>query len=178
MLASCTQCGTRYNLDDKKIAGHPKVQFKCTKCGKANIVDVVPEVDQTQAVSPLPGFAQGGRSYAGEDTATATDPGLCLPVNAEISLVILSGPAKGLKYTLTKPRVVLGRGGADLELNDLGISRWHCAIEVKDNIVRLRDLESTNGIFMGDERVRVAELADQAEFRIGSTLIRVHITPK
>jgi pSer/pThr/pTyr-binding forkhead associated (FHA) protein len=73
---------------------------------------------------------------------------------------------------------VLGRSGADLAINDSEISRWHCSIEVKDDVVRLRDLESTNGTFFADERVRVAELQHLSEFRIGTTVIMLSITPK
>ena len=32
---------------------------------------------------------------------------------------------------------------ADIIINDKEISRWHCAIEIKDDVIRLRDLEST-----------------------------------
>jgi pSer/pThr/pTyr-binding forkhead associated (FHA) protein len=42
----------------------------------------------------------------------------------------------------------------------------------------LRDLDSTNGTFYEEERVRAAMLVNDAEFRIGETLLRVSFTPK
>ncbi len=69
--------------------------------------------------------------------------GLALPTNARIILTVISGPAKGNVYKMEKPRVVIGRTDADIVLNDTEVSRWHCSIEVKDKIVRLRDLDST-----------------------------------
>ena len=49
---------------------------------------------------------------------------------------------------------------------------------MKGDVVRLRDLDSTNGIYIEDERVRNAELQHLSEFRIGGTTILVQITPK
>jgi pSer/pThr/pTyr-binding forkhead associated (FHA) protein len=74
--------------------------------------------------------------------------------------------------------VVIGRTDADIVLNDTEVSRWHCSIEVKGKIVRLRDLDSTNGTYFEEERARVAELQNNAEFRVGSSIIRLTIEPK
>ncbi len=179
MQVSCSQCAAKYNLDDKQIAGHAKVQFRCSKCGHTNVVEVTPEkpAGQTQAVSPLPSFARAGKPYS-QTTLVSQDQGLSLPADKTISISLISGPSKGLLYKLTKPRVVLGRSGADVEIDDPEVSRWHCAVEVKNDVLRLRDLDSTNGIFMNDERVRAAELSHLSEFRIGSTVALVTITPK
>ena len=95
-----------------------------------------------------------------------------------MSKKVLTGPAQGLLYRLTKPRVILGRAGADVVIEDSEISRQHCAIEVKNTIIRLKDLDSTNGTFLEDERVRAAELQSGAEFRIGSSVVRVTLEPR
>jgi pSer/pThr/pTyr-binding forkhead associated (FHA) protein len=63
-------------------------------------------------------------------------------------------------------------------LDDAEVSRWHCSIEVKENVIRLRDLDSTNGIYLDDEKVRAAELQHESQFRIGSCVIQVQVTPK
>ena len=93
-------------------------------------------------------------------------------------LSILSGPSKGEKHTLSKPRVVLGRKGADIPLNDPEISRHHCLLEVRETHINLKDMDSTNGTFYDEERVRAAMLQDGTEFRIGGSLIRVNFQPK
>jgi pSer/pThr/pTyr-binding forkhead associated (FHA) protein len=106
------------------------------------------------------------------------DTDLCLPAGKAIALSVIAGPAKGLVYPVQKPRVVMGRADADIIINDKEISRWHCAIEIKNDVIRLRDLESTNGTFFGDERVRVAELKHLSEFRIGASVVLLSVTPK
>lgn len=74
--------------------------------------------------------------------------------------------------------MILGREGSDLPINDPKISRRHCSIEVRGDVVRLRDLDSTNGTFFAEERVRAAELRNMSEFRIGSSLILLTIRPR
>jgi pSer/pThr/pTyr-binding forkhead associated (FHA) protein len=90
----------------------------------------------------------------------------------------VSGPEKGKVHKLTKPRVVLGRQGSDIPLNDAEISRYHCVLEVRETYINLKDMDSTNGTFYDEERVRAAMLQDGAEFRIGTSLIRVSFEPK
>ena len=141
--------------------------------------------DRTQVITPLPSFARGEGAGGGGSAIASEYQGLALPAAKVITLEVIAGPSQGLVYRLSKPRVVLGRpfdalghGSADLEINDPEVSRWHCAVEVKNDVVRLRDLDSTNGTYFEEERVRAAELKDHSEFRIGSTLVRVTIAPR
>ncbi len=178
MQTACSECGTSHLLNDEQIAGRPRVQFRCTKCGHANIVEVTRAADRTQVISPLPSFARGeggagpGMAFAGEHA------NLALPTGKAITLSVIAGPAKGLHYPLHKPRVVLGRTGADVDIHDPEVSRNHCSVEVKNDIVRLRDLDSTNGTYVNEERVRAAELKHLSEFRIGSTVVLLTVTSK
>jgi hypothetical protein len=154
------------------------VQFKCARCGTSTIVELAPSPDTTQVLTPLPGFARSAgapwlAAGGGEEASS-----LQLPAGRSIALSVVSGPARGLLYQVEKPRVVLGRADADIVINDKEISRWHCAIEIKGDIIRLRDMDSTNGTYFADERVRVAELKHLSEFRIGTSVILVSVTPK
>ncbi len=99
-----------------------------------------------------------------------------LPATQNVILTVVSGPGKGATHKLAKPRVVVGREGSDIALQDPEISRHHCVIEVRDTYVNLRDLDSTNGTFYEEERVRAAMLVNDAEFRIGETLLRISFT--
>jgi pSer/pThr/pTyr-binding forkhead associated (FHA) protein len=80
---------------------------------------------------------------------------------------------------MTMPLVTIGRlrGGADFEIDDPMISRLHCAVEVKNDAVYLRDLRSTNGTYVADKRVLATQLDDSTEFRIGTSTLRVSIRP-
>ena len=96
----------------------------------------------------------------------------------QMPVTVISGPSKGDVHNLKKPRVILGREGAEIALNDQEISRHHCLLEVRDNYANLKDLDSTNGTFFEEERVRAAMLQDGAEFRIGNSIIRFTLAPK
>jgi predicted Zn finger-like uncharacterized protein len=177
MQAACVHCGTEHKLDDAALGAHPKVQFRCAKCGKTTVVEIKRRPDSTVVISPLPSFARANASTSNLKLPPA-DEGLRLPSDAVFVLAILSGPAQGDVHRLTKPRVVIGRKGADIALNDSEISRHHCLLEVRDKYINLKDLDSTNGTFLEEERVRAAMLKDGSEFRIGESLIRVSLQKK
>lgn len=164
-------------MQDTEFGGHTKVQFKCSKCGKTTIVEIKRRTDATVVMTPLPSFARANATSSNLNLPPP-DPGLKLPANKKVILNILSGPSKGQSHTLTKPRVVMGRKGTDVPLSDPEISRHHCLLEVRDTYINLKDMDSTNGTFFEEERVRAAMLNDGAEFRIGNSLIRVSFQAK
>jgi S-DNA-T family DNA segregation ATPase FtsK/SpoIIIE len=154
------------------------VQFQCGKCRKSTVVEIAPSPDATQVLTPLPGFARSaGAPWLAASGGTEPNS-LQLPSGKAIALSVIAGPSRGLVYSVEKPRVVLGRADADIVINDKEISRWHCSIEIKGDVIRLRDMDSTNGTYFADERVRVAELHHLSEFRIGTSVILVSVTPK
>jgi len=177
MQTACIHCGAEHLLKDGQFGGYTKVQFKCSSCGKTTIVEIKRRVDSTVVMSPLPSFARANATSSNLNLLPV-DPGLRLPENAKVVLSILSGPSKGESHTLAKPRVTLGRKGADIPVNDPEISRHHCLLEVRDTFINLKDLDSTNGTFFDEERVRAAMLRDGTEFRIGVSLIRVNFQKK
>lgn len=177
MKTACIHCGTEHLLKDTEFGGYWKVQFKCSKCEKTTIVEIKRRTDATVVMTPLPSFARANATSSNLNLPPP-DPGLKLPAKKNVVLSILSGPSKGQSHTLTKPRVVMGRKGADVALSDPEISRHHCLLEVRDTYVNLKDMDSTNGTFFEEERVRAAMLSDGAEFRIGNSLIRVSFQGK
>jgi hypothetical protein len=180
MEAQCSNCGTKHSLNDKQVGNHIKVQFKCSSCGQMTVVNVALRPDRTRSMTPLPDFARVGEAKVVLAEMLKEAPELKLPADRIISLMVTSGPSNGVIYTLNKPRVILGRraGGADFEVDDPEVSRWHCCVEVKDGAIWLKDLDSTNGTYYEDERTRAAMLQDGIEFRIGSTVLRVKVTQK
>lgn len=177
MKTACLHCGTEHLLKDTEFGGYSKVQFKCSKCGKTTIVEIKRRTDATVVMTPLPSFARANATSSNLNLPPL-DPGLKLPAKKNVVLSILSGPSKGQSHTLSKPRVVMGRKGADVALSDPEISRHHCLLEVRDTYINLKDMDSTNGTFFEEERVRAAMLSDGAEFRIGNSLIRVSFQGK
>lgn len=177
MQTACIHCGAEHVLGDAGFGKHSQVQFKCSKCGKTTIVEIKRRVDQTMVITPLPSFARASATSSNLNLPPP-DPSLRLPAGKKVVLTILTGPSKNESHTLTKPRVVVGRKGADVALKDPEISRNHCVLEVKDTYINLKDMNSTNGTYYEDERVRAAMLQDGTEFRIGGSLIRITFQPR
>jgi hypothetical protein len=177
MQTACTHCGAEHSLKETELSGHSKVQFRCSKCGKSTVVQLKRRSDATVVMSPLPSFARAAPGGMNLHSQPA-DPSLKLPAAANVTLSIMSGPSQGKSHTLTKPRVILGREGADIAVEDGEISRHHCLLEVRDTYINLKDMDSTNGTFFDEERVRAAVLRDGTEFRIGGSVIRVNFRPK
>jgi predicted RNA-binding Zn-ribbon protein involved in translation (DUF1610 family) len=177
MQTGCIHCGQQHLLKDDLAAKHHKVQFRCTRCGQTTIVEIKRLVDETMVISPMPSFGRADPATATADLPPVDD-GLRLPENVDIVLTVTAGPDQGLALTLNTGRVVIGRKGADFALNDPEISRHHCLLEVRDMFVNLKDLDSTNGTYLDEGRVRAVVLQDGSEFRVGTSTIRVTFRPK
>jgi len=177
MQTACTHCGQQHLLNDTVVAKYAKVQFHCTRCGQVTVVTIKRRADQTVVISPMPSFA---RSDAATETLKLPPAGedLQLPTKADVVLTVTEGPEKGKTFTLLEPRLVIGRTGADLALSDPEVSRHHCLLEVRDRSLNLKDLDSTNGTFFGEERVRAAVLQDGSSFRLGTTTIMIKLRAK
>lgn len=82
----------------------------------------------------------------------------------------LAAAASGVvvrRWPLDRPRIVLGRSGADVELASPLCSARHAAIEREGSGHAIRDLGSTNGTFVDGQRVSRAALVKGAVVRIG-----------
>src|SRR4051794_31194375 len=88
-------------------------------------------------------------------------------------LVVTNGPDQGKELEISKPRVTGGRSIiSDLVVQDKAVSGTHFEVSARDDGYRLRDLNSRNGIFVGDLRVRECYLRPNTVFRIGHTNIQ------
>ena len=77
---------------------------------------------------------------------------------------------------LVNRRMVIGRGEADILIQDLEASRTHAEIDVIGDRVVLHDLSSTNGTFVDEQKITSVSLENHNEFRIGSTVFMLIIT--
>jgi len=84
-------------------------------------------------------------------------------------LLVLSGPQLGEVFPLDPEReFVLGRDPAcEIPLRDTGVSRRHAGILAGAAGARLRDMGSTNGIFVEGIRVADCELQDGQRVQMG-----------
>ncbi len=92
-------------------------------------------------------------------------------------LVVLSGPDAGKEVEMSKARVSVGRSMiCDLVLEDKAVSGTHCEVVARDDGYRLRDLNSRNGTYAGDVKLREVYVRPGTTFRAGHTQIQFQTT--
>jgi len=169
MQATCDHCGTKHVLDDRQIANSLRVKFRCIKCGQITRVEVGMDLNRTSV------SVRANAEVFVEPTAVSDQLGLGLPEGKSVVLTVTEGSSKGQTFTLDRPRIIIGRLGADFAIEDPEISRWHCVIEVRGDEVRLRDLDSRNGTFVGDKRIQAIVIRPDTEFRVGNSRVRLAV---
>jgi len=88
-------------------------------------------------------------------------------------LVIVSGGAAGSEYELDRPELILGRGpGVELAFDDDTLSRAHAAFDLTEEGFRIRDMASTNGVFLNGKPIQVAELKHGDRLELGAYIFQ------
>jgi predicted Zn finger-like uncharacterized protein len=132
------------------------------------------ETQQSLEVKAAAEAEPGGHTITGKDLHKM---GLLeLPKDKRFSLAVIQGAATGQIFQINKTRSVIGRSGADINIDDPEASRQHAALEVIGETVILRDLGSTNGTFIDLDRIEQHVLANQQEFRIGGHVLMLIVT--
>lgn len=111
------------------------------------------EATQIHEVPPLAGILPGKQRHA--------------------YLIVLAGSNVGAVFRLSEKEASLGRGRkCEIALGDTNISRYHAKLTmVGDDEVLLQDLQSTNGTFVGDQKVTSIVLHDGDRFQLGGTTL-------
>jgi hypothetical protein len=179
MRVRCLHCAAQVELDDRRVKGRKMAQIRCWMCAQSSVVELLPPDVKSSTIITDPVAPQDRPFTASrlEQTSSARLATLDLPSGKSIAISVVGGSSQGLQRGLTMPLVTIGRlrGGADFEIVDPMISRLHCAVEVKNDTVYLRDLRSTNGTYVAEKRVLATEIDDATEFRIGASTLRVSI---
>src|SRR5438034_3358888 len=96
-----------------------------------------------------------------------------------VTLRVLEGPYTGREFTFDQhDTFLIGRADtAHLCLpEDRFFSRNHCLLEIAPPRCFLRDLGSTNGTFVNNQRVREAFLKNGDRIQGGETVLTVEVT--
>jgi predicted Zn finger-like uncharacterized protein len=135
---------------------------------------------ETQQSLEAKAATAGAESETGGHTITGKDlhkMGLLeLPKDKRFSLAVIQGAATGQIFQIGKTRSVIGRSGADINIDDPEASRQHAALEIIGETAILRDLGSTNGTFIDLDRIEQHVLGNQQEFRIGGHVLMLIVT--
>jgi len=205
MIIVCPACQSRYKFDESKLGERPKAKTRCAKCGSTIELEnpllaamtlppgtrpPVPAPAPTPPAPPSepePGTETSRRAIgvptvdevAGQ-TVTGRDLHkmgvLELPKDKRYSLAVIQGSGTGQIHQINKTRTIIGRTGADLNLDDAEASRQHAAVEILGENAVLRDLGSTNGTFIELDRIQQHVLNNHMEFRIGSHVLMFIVT--
>lgn len=110
-----------------------------------------------------------------EDTLEYRPDRSALPVPApkelRARLVVTEGPVKGKVFELLPRTAVVGRRETcDLVIDDPSVSRRHAQLEYREGSFILRDLGSTNGVYVNGVRVQTKVLASGDIIKLGTTL--------
>jgi predicted Zn finger-like uncharacterized protein len=200
MIVVCPGCQSRYKFDESKLGGKPKVKTRCSKCGGTIEIEnpllgastVPPDEPVPPLAAPAPPANESLRTRqtpvqpppdrvpAGSATIAGGDAHrmglLQLPRDRRFSLAVIQGVATGQIFPIAKTRTVIGRSGADINLDDPEASRQHAALEIVGDVAVLRDLGSTNGTWIELDRIEQHQLNNQQEFRIGSHVLMFIVT--
>jgi predicted Zn finger-like uncharacterized protein len=205
MIIVCPACQSRYKFDESKLGERPKAKTRCAKCGSTIEIEnpllaamtlppgtrppVPPPASTPPAApsDPAPGTDTARRAVgvpAAEELAGQTITGkdlhkmgvLELPKDKRYSLAVIQGSGTGEIHQINKTRTIIGRTGADLNLDDAEASRQHAAVEILGENAILRDLGSTNGTFIELDRIQQHVLNNHMEFRIGSHVLMFIVT--
>lgn len=185
MKITCENCVTVYEVPDEKLKGNEVIE--CPVCQYLYIrkgsVDLPPEADtvKNEAVTAEKEKDYGKTMYTELDASgnvkkaeVAVTEGRQrgLPEDKELILLVEEGGVNK-EYPIKISECTIGRGqGSDIILNDPEVSRTHCVIDVyKDKFV-IRDLESTNGTYLNDTRIKEDILKGNDRIRVGNTLMK------
>jgi DNA-binding NtrC family response regulator len=93
-----------------------------------------------------------------------------------LRLRVLDGPDRGAVADDVGGEVACGTAvGNHLLLTDPTVSRYHFVIAATPKGVHLRDVASTNGVFLGGNRIESAFIEPNTTLRVGLTTIRLEL---
>lgn len=190
VIIECTNCHSKYQYDESRFEARPSRRIKCAKC--AAIFEIYnPAVSRKSTPSavgeatfqsaskqkdrepPAPAYPAAAPAPAAKQVPAS----LAMPVGKRLSLAIIDGPGAGSVFRIEKPRVTIGRSGADLNIEDTEASRQHAVVEVRDTSYTVSDLGSKNGTLVEGTKIGgPTELTDKGEFQIGSSVIMLIVT--
>ncbi len=180
MKITCDSCRTIYQIADERVP-HGGARANCPSCGhqivipgrekglkNSSFIGDGPPADFGQTISY--DFQQLDQD-SGEisdllQKVSQEDPFLTQGLKYE-----LKDTRTGDVFTIGKPQVILGRSGADVNVNDPEVSRKHCMVRVYGDYLVIIDQDSTNGTFHAGRRVMTAKLEFGESFTIGNTVL-------
>ncbi|MGE4620435.1 MAG: FHA domain-containing protein [Planctomycetota bacterium] len=124
----------------------------------------------------LPGTVGAGDStpLASVDSESSVDTGDEESIEPEGPRLLMTGIGKD-RWVSVFPRMVIGRSPeSDVTIDDAKVSSRHASIVEKNGRWFVLDMDSGNGIVVGDRKAKKLELKDGYSFRIGPAAFSIH----
>jgi pSer/pThr/pTyr-binding forkhead associated (FHA) protein len=96
----------------------------------------------------------------------------------QVTLTILSGPEKiGETFSLKPGENFVGRVSppCSIQLNGSKLSKRHCVFVVSEDSLLVKDLRSSNGVFVNGNKVENKVLANRDRLILGDFLVEVKV---
>jgi pSer/pThr/pTyr-binding forkhead associated (FHA) protein len=94
----------------------------------------------------------------------------------EVALVRVTAEGETQRVVLGKDRTVIGRQeGCQLRIPIAGVSRTHCEILIQGGSITIKDLGSSNGTYVNQERVTQQPLAPGDLVSLGGQVFLVQV---
>ena len=94
----------------------------------------------------------------------------------EVALVRVTAEGETQRVVLAKDRTVIGRQeGCQIRIPIAGVSRTHCEVRVEDGSVIVKDLGSSNGTYVNQERVTEQPVAAGDLISMGGQVFLVQV---
>ena len=110
-----------------------------------------------------------------DDRHTVKRDGVLRRAVRSVKVEVTAGPDQGASVA-SEADAALGVGGSPdnaLVLTDPTVSRYHLELRATPTGVRVEDLGSLNGTWLGDVRVETATVRAGTELRVGDSVLRV-----
>lgn len=113
-------------------------------------------------------------------TAVKAKKGPTLPDDGRSPVLeAIDEPVKGQRFVLHSGENIIGRlEECDIPVLDGSVSRQHARVVYARDRVSISDLGSSNGTFVNDTRVEMAELANGDGLRVGNIRFKVELPPE
>jgi len=166
MRVRCPGCMAALNVDDESYK--EKVLLQCPDClfvFLARPGEEAAEGDRPGAETP------GDATLLTSDFAPQSDAREFQWNVPGASITIIEGDNQGIHRKLKEEKLVVGRKGSDLVLEDKAVSRAHCELSKRTDGWWVKDLGSTNGTLVNGKKVEEARLHHLDEIRVGKARI-------